>query len=98
MLDDLGEQQRHAGGGFRDHAHGAVDDGVPGEAFAGEAGVVARRPGGLVRRGLADQRADGGGFGMPGVGGVAALRQAQGGEPECAEAIDSLAKPARRGA
>ena len=48
VVEDLGvalvEEERHGSGGLRHHAHGAIDDGVLGEAFAGEGGVVARRP------------------------------------------------------
>ncbi len=40
------EAERHGGCGFGDHAHGAVDDRVLHEAFAGEGCVVARGPGG----------------------------------------------------
>jgi hypothetical protein len=50
------EEQRHAGRGFRDHAHGAIDDGVLHEAFAGEGGIVARRPGGLAQVLVGDER------------------------------------------
>ncbi len=51
FLGALIEQQGHAGGGLGDHAHRAVEDGVLHEAFAGEGGVVARRPGRASRDG-----------------------------------------------
>jgi hypothetical protein len=40
----LEHRQRRGGGGLGDHPHAAIGDGVLGEAFAGQGGVVARRP------------------------------------------------------
>ena len=60
----LVEQERHGGGGLRDHAHGAVDDGVLREAFAGEGCVVARRPDGGAQGLEGEERAGEAGFGV----------------------------------
>ncbi len=51
------EHERHRGSGLRDHAHGAVDDGVLHEAFAGERLVIARGPNRATERFEHDQRA-----------------------------------------
>ncbi len=56
------QEEGHGGAALRDHAHAAIDDGVLHEAFAGETGVVARRPHGATMRVEGDQRAGGGGF------------------------------------
>ena len=70
MLDDLRvalvEEQGHGSRGLRHHAHGAIDDGVLGEAFAGEGGIVARRPHGLAQGLEAEEGAGAAGFGVGG--------------------------------
>ena len=54
-----------AGGGLRDHAHGAIDDGVLHEAFAGEGSIIARRPHGLTEILIGDERSGGRTFFFP---------------------------------
>jgi hypothetical protein len=63
------EQKRHAGGRLRHHAHRAVDDGILGEALAGEGGIVAGRPHGLAQRLEGEEGADAARLGVRGGAG-----------------------------
>jgi hypothetical protein len=67
VVEDLGfafvEEEGDGGCGLGDHAHGAVDDGVAGETFAGEGGVVAGGPDGGAQGFDAEEGAGAAGFG-----------------------------------
>ena len=78
MVDDLGvalvEEEGHGRRGLRDHAHGAVDDGVLGEAFAGEGGVVAWGPYGGAQGFEAKEGAGAARFGVGGAASAGGIR------------------------